>query len=290
MNPLMFTVPVRETGSNSMLCIRPYRPRPGIEYGCGQCTPCRINRRRMWTCRLVLEAAAYARPSSFITLTYRPADLPRKSSVVPAHVEEFRYKLRYLVGAFRYYFVGEYGERSERPHYHGLLFGLRPSDTEISRCWQYGSFHVGDFTVSSGGYCAGYVTKKMTSKEDFRLNGRHPEFTRMSRRPGIGVPGVEGIIKWLYSSEGAKYLQRNHDVPKAVRFDGKLFPLGRYLVERIRNELGVASADPVRSLHAEALRLDRCVPEVAAARECKREGHYQRAKFFLNQRKSKGII
>lgn len=274
-----------------MLCIRPFKVRPGQEFGCGQCLPCRINRSRMWTARIVLEAAVHgSKPSSFFTLTYSPECVPPGGSLVPAHVEEYRYKLRYAVGPFRYYFVGEYGERRGRPHYHGLLFGLMPYIEQIRAAWSYGSVHCGVLTQDSAAYCAGYVTKKMTKKDDARLSGRHPEFSRMSRKPGIGARGLDGIIDWLYTSEGAAYIQRNHDVPLVIRFGGKLYPLGRYLVERLRTEFGIASSDPVRSLRAEALRLERCVPEVMAARELKRDGHYDRAKFYSKLRRSKELI
>lgn len=274
-----------------MLCIRPFKVRPGQEFGCGQCLPCRINRRRLWTARIVLEAAYYgSAPSAFVTLTYRPEDVPRGETVVPAHLEEFRYRLRYAIGSFRYYAVGEYGERTQRPHYHVLLFGHFPSKEVLEHCWPYGGIHIGFLSVDSGAYCAGYVTKKMTSKDDPRLLARHPEFVRMSRKPGLGVPGLNGIIKWLYSSQGARYIQKYHDVPLCIRFAGKIYPLGRYLVGRLRDEFGIASSDPLRSLHAEAVRLERCLPEVMEAREFAREGHYQRAHFYKNLRRSKGVI
>lgn len=274
-----------------MLCIRPFRLRPGTEFGCGQCLPCRINRRRLWTARIVLEAAYYGDlPSAFVTLTYRQEDLPALSSVLPAHLEEFRYRLRYKIGPFRYYAVGEYGERTQRPHYHVLLFGKFPTKEVLEHCWPYGGIHIGFLSVDSGAYCAGYVTKKMTGKDDERLKGRHPEFVRMSRKPGIGVAGLAGIIKWCYSTQGAAYIQRNHDVPQSIRFGGKIFPLGRYLVTRMREEFGILSSDPIRSMKAEALRLDRCLPELVAARELAREGHYQRAHFYKNLRRQKGIL
>lgn len=272
-----------------MLCICPIKPRPGVEFGCGRCKACRINKRRMWTARLVLEAATHTGASAFVTLTYDPQHVPEGGSLVPGHVEEFRYQLRYLVGPFRYYFVGEYGEAKFRPHYHCLLFGVVPTDAAMKRCWEHGSFHVGMCSVDSAAYCAGYVTKKMTSKDDPRLSGRHPEFSRMSRKPGIGSAGLAGIISWLYTSQGAAYLQRFHDVPKVVRFGGKIYPLGRYLVGKLRAEFGIVTGeiDHVRGLRQEALRLEALLPEAIAAREFRREGHYQRAEFYLSLRRSK---
>lgn len=287
--------------SLAMLCIRPFKVRPGQEFGCGQCLPCRINRRRVWTARLVLEGLSYGSSSAFLTLTYRNEFLPVGGNLVPGDLEEFRYKLRYVIGPFRYYFVGEYGEKRKRPHYHCLIFGWFPTDCYVdefrrlrSRCidsvWSKGVHDVGELTSDSAGYCAGYVVKKWTKKEVSSLAGRVPEFGRMSRKPGLGVPGLSPIVAWLYSAEGAAYVQRTHDVPSSVRIGGKIFPLGRYLVAWLRRELGIESQDSLRSLRSEALRLENMLPEVVDARELKREGHYQRAKFYVELRKSKEVM
>lgn len=293
MGTLMPTVLGRDDPS-SMLCIRPYKPRAGVEFGCGQCLPCRINRRRMWTARIVLESAAHGlHPSAFFTLTYSPQWLPKGGTLVPGDLERFRYRLRHLFGPFRYYFVGEYGEASERPHYHGLLFGLLPSVAQIESCWtdldsgtRLGSAHVGTLSVDSAAYVAGYVTKKMTSKLDIRLNGRYPEFSRMSRKPGIGSEGLHGIRMWLYTAEGRKYREKMHDVPLGIRFGGKIYPLGRYLVTKLREEFGIDSSDPIRQAMQRARALELCLPEVQMARENRREGQYSRAKFYRQMRQS----
>lgn len=243
----------------------------------------------MWTARLVLEAAVHSRPSAFITLTYDKEHHPEGGSLVPDHVDEFRYRLRYLVGPFRYYFVGEYGEAKFRPHYHGLLFGVMPTDAAYRRVWEHGSFYAGTFSIDSAAYCAGYVTKKMTKKDDPRLLGRYPEFSRMSRKPGLGSAGLQRIADWCYTSQGAAYIQRFHDVPQVVRFGGKIYPLGRYLVGKLRKEFGIDTSqiDHVRGVRQEAARQERLVPEVAAAREFAREGHAQRASFYVALRRSK---
>lgn len=239
---------------------------------------------------MVLEAACQPCVSAFITLTYRPADLPKDGSVSPVHLKAFWRALRYQIGPFRYYGVGEYGELSGRPHYHCLVFGKMPSQEELGSSWRYGGVHVGSCSMLSAAYVAGYVTKKMMGKDDPRLKGRHPEFCRMSLKPGIGALGLAGIIKWLYSSDGAAYLGRNHDVPKSIRFEGAIYPLGRYLVQYLRNEFGLPAQDVGRSLRGEALRLENCLPDVAAKRELRREGYYQRAHFYRSMRLSKEKI
>lgn len=269
-----------------MLCIRPFKPgRPGVEYGCGQCLPCRINRRRMWTARICLEAACHA-ASAFITLTYSPEYLPKGGTLNPDDLEQFRYRLRYQVGPYRYYYIGEYGTQRNRPHYHGLLFGLVPDNDWLEAFWGKGRTHVGLLTTDSAAYCAGYVTKKMTRKDDERLQGRFPEFARMSRKPGIGAPGLAAIEQWLFSSDGAAYVGQHGDVPHTVRIDGKIFPLGRYLVQRLREAVGVADANRMRYLRSEMRIAEMASPDIALAREYKRENAYRSAQAWAKLRRS----
>jgi len=149
-----------------------------------------MNRRRVWTHRLLPEQRSHEF-SSFATLTYADEHLPRGQTVVPKHTQDWLKRLRDLLGPtrpIRYYLVGEYGDESQRPHYHAALFGLSHLEHEtLARSWPMGHTLLGTLTKESAQYVAGYVTKKMTAPDDPRLNGRHPEFARMSLRPGIGA-------------------------------------------------------------------------------------------------------
>lgn len=85
--------------------------------------PCRLNRRRLWTHRLLLEQLKHG-DSCFLTLTYDEKHLPEGGSLVPKHAQDFLKRLRSKTNLkLRYYLVGEYGEDTERPHYHVALFG-----------------------------------------------------------------------------------------------------------------------------------------------------------------------
>ena len=140
---------------------------------------------------------------------------------------------------FRYFLVGEYGDLTERPHYHAALFGLgREAEPDILAAWGKGLIHVGDLTQKSAQYVAGYVTKKMTQASDPRLKGRYPEFARMSRMPAIGSKAIEAIAASLNDSEGAGLLHRIGDAPGTVQHGGRKWPLGRVLKEKLRLALG----------------------------------------------------
>jgi len=210
-----------------------------MEYGCGQCMPCRISRRRLWTHRLLLESYCHEH-STFATLTYDPKiyDGP---TLVPVHYQSFLKTLRSRLHPLRvrFFLVGEYGEISQRPHYHAILFGVGLHQTELVReTWGMGHTMLGTVTAESIQYVAGYVTKKMTSPDDPRLNGRYPEFARMSLKPGIGALAVPQINEVLSQDAGADYLLGNGDVFNVLRHGKRILPLGRYLKSKLRKEYG----------------------------------------------------
>lgn len=178
--------------------------------------------------------------NGFVTLTYDDGHLPELGTLVPRHLQLFLKRLRRALPArpLRFFGVGEYGETSQRPHYHLATFGLGPEDAPVvQNAWGYGFTFVGDLTNDSAQYVAGYVTKKMTHPESSctelcthpKLSGRHPEFARMSLRPGVGASAVTDIWQAY-----APHLSRLGDVPQTLSHGKKELPLGRYLRRKLR--------------------------------------------------------
>ena len=46
-----------------------------VPFGCGQCLPCRVNKRRLWTNRIMLESMCHD-DNAFVTLTYNDDNIP----------------------------------------------------------------------------------------------------------------------------------------------------------------------------------------------------------------------
>lgn len=238
---------------------------------CGQCVPCRINKRRTWVARLLLEQTQHA-DSTFITLTYDDERLLDGGNLLPKDLQDWLKRFRKATSPLRlrYYAVGEYGDLSQRPHYHLALFGYPNCErgqsfysSRRSRCcprcdlvsdtWGHGHILLGELTTESAQYIAGYVLKKMTNWDDDRLLGRHPEFARMSLRPGIGSPALQQIVD-TWQRFNLDYTEG--DVPSALRFGKKIMPLGRYLRRQLRELLGLppnAPQEVLQELQAEML-------------------------------------
>lgn len=199
--------------------------------------------------------------------------LPKKNSATlsPPHLRDFLKRLRARVQPtrLRYFAVGEYGDRSDRPHYHMALFGLSgcsfgttrlrklqtsksccPSCDLVQSCWSHGSIFIGELNSVTAGYISGYVVKKMTSTDDLRLDGRHPEFARMSLRPGIGADMMDEVASVLL-----QYDEDLQDVPTALRHGSSMMPLGRYLCQQLRKRMGRDPKSPQVVTEARALEM-----------------------------------
>lgn len=225
-----------------MLCDKPFT-QGNHAYGCGQCLHCRLNRRRVWTHRIILEALVHP-GASFLTLTYSEEFLPDGQNLCSRDLQLFIKRLRKrLPIPLRFFACGEYGPETLRPHYHLALFGPDPSFKEhFEAAWSIdgepiGIVDTGELEYNSAAYVAGYVTKKLSATHP-ELAGRVPEFARMSNRPGIGAHSIAEVAQVLQSKPGWDEITASGDVPTSLRHGRKTLPLGRYLRTKLRKELG----------------------------------------------------
>lgn len=222
-----------------MLCAKPYR-NGVMEYGCGQCMPCRVNKSRVWTARMLLELQDHE-SSAFVTLTYTDDTCPAGRILVKKDLQDFLKRLRFYIWPrqIRYFAVGEYGEEKGRPHYHLIIFGLSPTeDGVVQKAWSKGSVHMGTAEAKSIAYVCHYVLKNMRNKNDRRLGGRVPEFSCSSKRPGIGHGAVSRIAA-AYQTKSGRIALKNEGWFSGVIRCGQIYPLGRYLKGKIQEELNL---------------------------------------------------
>ncbi len=97
-----------------------------LDVPCGQCISCRLKKAREWSIRIMNECSYYEK-NCFLTLTYDEEHLPSSYSISKRELQLFLKKLRKKC-KFRYFGSGEYGDKSMRPHYHIILFGVGCND------------------------------------------------------------------------------------------------------------------------------------------------------------------
>lgn len=243
-----------------MMCKKPFR-KENREFGCGQCTHCRINRSRLWVGRMLLESMEHPH-SAFVTLTYNEEHLPNPPYLSKEAVQLFLKRLRGMAPdrRFRYYAVGEYGDKSWRPHYHLIIFGLSPTEqTLVQKCWPFGFVQVGTAEAQSMAYTASYVIKKMTNPKDSRLEGRPAEFSLLSRMPGLGTGVVKRMVKQYAGKSGQSAYDKLGWITSQFRAEGHVYPLGRYLTTKVLEEI-FSSEDlkEAKDLHNQSVSLELC--------------------------------
>lgn len=235
---------------------------------CGKCDSCIEQRTKSWAIRCTLEAAQYE-DNCFLTLTYNNQCVP-KGGLQKKEFQKFIKALRNKYGAgIRYFGCGEYGSKYDRPHYHIIVFNFFPKDAEpvkydaVTQCiyyrskelqslWKFGFVSIGEVTYNSCAYVARYCQKKI---KDMGIVRQNPEFSLMSRRPGIGQKYFEDHYDSLINTDRI-YININDKVFfSSFRYFDKLIErvdpakLQELKNQRIRNgEVSVASELLTRSL------------------------------------------
>ena len=154
-----------------------------LKVPCGQCIGCRLANSVQWATRMMHEAQENEN-NHFITLTYDNENLPKDGSLCKKHMQDFHKRLRdkFKNHKIKMFYCGEYGDKSERPHYHGIYYNLPLDDLElhttiggnklytsktIERLWGQGFTPIGNVTFESSAYVARYITKKLKGKGKF---------------------------------------------------------------------------------------------------------------------------
>lgn len=201
-------------------------PRDFLRLPCGGCIGCRKSRAREWALRCTLELAEHS-TACWSTLTYE--DRYKPPSLRRDHLQGWLKRLRRRLGAARVKFFasGEYGERTFRPHYHAILFGVPVESSVPQASWPFGYVRVDPLTPAAISYVAGYCSKKL-GWQDFDREERvdyetgevytyEPPFVQMSRGGRTGA-GIASAARRFASS------WRSHAV-----LSGNRMPVPRYL-------------------------------------------------------------
>lgn len=188
-----------------------------VTVGCGKCLQCLQKRAANWTFRL-LQEQKQAISSTFLTLTYDQENCPTVDGFMVLHKPDFQKYIKRVRQAtknkIKYYAVGEYGEKTRRPHYHAIIFNAE--NEVLQEKWQKGFVTTDKVTQASIHYVTGYLTKKLPYESKF-----YPSFSTMSKNLGIS-----------YIDRAKKYHKENM-TPEVIYPGGKKGIIPRYYRERI---------------------------------------------------------
>lgn len=192
-----------------------YHPKD-IAIPCGGCYECRLEKSRQWADRMMLELD-HSKTAVFVTLTYSPDFVPVSMlddndecifTLNKRDVQLFlkRLRKRFEPREIRYYLCGEYGDTTNRPHYHAIIYGLSLSDFPdsftvhrndynqyiycspmLAEIWGKGYASIANVSWQTCAYVARYTMKKLSGDmaDIYALRQQQPPFALMSRKPGI---------------------------------------------------------------------------------------------------------
>lgn len=257
---------------------------------CGHCIGCRLDYSRKWADRMMLELET-AKKAVFVTLTYNNESAhwtqfddeynPMFASLDKRDCQLFMKRLRkeFKSVKIRFYLAGEYGDKTLRPHYHAIIYGLGLSDfsdlrifgtnemhqnyyvsDKLEHIWGLGHVLLADVSWQTCAYVGRYVTKKMSGDKEITYAERNvcKEFSLMSRKPGIGADYLSlhpdcldfGSINLSTPDGGLKiqipkyYLDKLQLIDKEkydkIKEDRRRFANDRMLLKLSKTDLGLA--------------------------------------------------
>ena len=236
-NPLdAYIKEIKDNGKKDIVFNKPHTDYlSDIKLPCGRCIGCKLSRSISWATRCMHESQLYM-DNCFITLTYNDKNIPHDYSLNHSHFQKFMKRLRKDIypNKVRYFMCGEYGDETNRPHYHAILFNYNFQDrvvydesknysisSQLFRLWPLGNHIIAPATFETAAYVARYCTKKITGEMADKHYNRivsdwnevtgeintwqevqlEPEYGRMSTKPGIGKDWYKKFKSDCYPSD-----------------------------------------------------------------------------------------
>lgn len=224
---------------------------PWRKFPCRKCITCLLNRQKAWVSRLVEELRNHE-TNYFVTLTYSDEFLPFDENGEPAvwkpHIKKLNADMRkrfqqgklrnpvsdIILGSpeflelpdihYQYYITSEYGPSTQRPHYHGVWYGLdldqSLAEVLFRTLWPYGFVSVFPAKEGAAGYISKYLVTDGVGKDSYHGNGT-PPFSLMSK--GLGKEYAVRMGAWHRADPRRMYTQ----------YHGSKGTMDRYLKKKI---------------------------------------------------------
>lgn len=214
-----------------------------VNVPCGRCIECRRSYVNQWIFRISNEYKACTTDKAyFLTLTYNDDNLYDPSNGLITDCGEFNlnYKhhqdyIKRLRKSYektekhpiKYFTVGEYGDKSDRPHFHSIIFNA--DQQNIIDAWGRGNVHFGEVSEASIAYTLKYAVKRLARV--YKRGYKESQDSREKERALIS----RGLGASYLTTDIIKYYQ--NDITRSVRKEGgQMVALPRYYKQRIYTE------------------------------------------------------
>lgn len=202
---------------------------------CGKCAECKRAITARWAFRLKEQLDDPAtKPYAFVaTLTYAPEHESKITTPLGLltlryrHVQNFLKLLRKKTEKrspgqkIKYFAVGEYGSKRQRPHYHIIIFGAHEHDIENS--WTLGQKpYIDVLSDASIFYVLKYLDKDFIIDPEDPTDDRTPEFRRMSK----------GLGEWFIKNKQVRRKIKKGELWEVPLGKGRI-PTPRYYLEKV---------------------------------------------------------
>lgn len=251
---------------------------------CGKCDTCKKEKAQDWAIKLINESK-YHKKACFVTLTFDNKILLDKNSKAykmganasfifninnsKEYFKKFIKRLRkyYKDTRITYYHVGEYGEKTHRPHHHIILYGVDfgedRKEAEISKSgkpqfasqiltdlWACGRCRLQDINSNNIIYIAQYSLKKFKNN---KLNKQYKTIMSFSNRSKMNCKWVRrnyNEIKkgYIEDLDGKKYrvpesYKKNLRESKEEKYQEAIYQYENVIMESISN---ISNADLIK--------------------------------------------
>lgn len=289
-----------------MECLEPmYLKESKTSVKCGRCPPCKKAKSRDWQFRLYIEHKK-SKYSKFLTLTYDDDHIPfivengkYLTNLKKSDLQSFIKRLRHVQDKYhlehsncknmretrqkhpriRYYGVGEYGDQTERAHYHLIIFNLEPElHSQLNEIWRKGHVHIGTCNAKTIAYTMKYVLKQDIVQNPY--SRRQEKFSIQSKRPFLGFQYLDTHKRYHITTQSTTVRDINgKKIPLPAIYRDKIF--SRFTKEKLNSELVKSMDDKFLKRELELVR-KLGVPEKYYVEELK---NYIRKQTKLNRLK-----
>lgn len=194
---------------------------------CGKCIDCKKARVNSWYVRL-LEEKKQSTSAHFITLTYDDETIPYSDSFIPTlDYGDFQRMIKRVRKNYRtkkpikYFAVGEYGSKTDRPHYHVIIFNAENPENITNEWQKYGFAHVGNVSDSSIYYTLKYCLKNID--DETKQLDRKPEKALISKKLGLSYLTPQMIKYFKDDNSRSVTLQGNKKVALPRYYRDKIY-------------------------------------------------------------------